>query len=110
MQNNFQRSCCNGINQRNSFENSNQHQQTSYRNISTSDNCGCNSSPHEHTHNQSFKEILYSGVFPLGIGYTPWQKCDCNMENEIYDLRKAFKAGTIFPDLDKPFLGRRICS
>lgn len=40
--------------------------------------------------------------FPLAMAYVPWQNF-----NSIYDLEKGFRTGTIFPELDKPFLGRR---
>lgn len=41
--------------------------------------------------------------FPLGMAYVPMQE-NLNM----YDnLQKAYGTGTIFPDLDKPFTGRR---
>lgn len=42
------------------------------------------------------------GDFPIGMGYVPWQNW-----REIYELEKAFQAGTIFAELDKPFFGRR---
>lgn len=42
--------------------------------------------------------------FPVGMGYVPWQKLCTIYEN----LEEAYKSGTIFPDLDKPFTGRRI--
>ena len=38
----------------------------------------------------------------LAIAYVPWQHW-----NETYQLDKAMQAGTIFPELDKPFLGKR---
>ncbi len=38
---------------------------------------------------------------PLGMGYVPWQTW-----GDVYDLNKGLNAGTIFPCLDKPFLGR----
>lgn len=38
----------------------------------------------------------------LAIAYVPWQYW-----NETYHLDKAMQAGTIFPELDKPFLGKR---
>lgn len=38
----------------------------------------------------------------LAIAYVPWQRW-----NQTYDLEKALQAGTIFPELDKPFLGKR---
>ena len=41
--------------------------------------------------------------FPIAMAYVPWQKVD-----KIYDdLEKAFRTGTIFPELNKPFTGRR---
>lgn len=41
----------------------------------------------------------------LGMAYVPWQKSFDN----LYDTDKAFCVGTIFPCLDKPFLGRGGC-
>lgn len=41
--------------------------------------------------------------FPVAMAYVPWQKCDKMYE----DLEKAFCTGTIFPELNKPFTGRR---
>ncbi|MCM1063608.1 MAG: spore coat associated protein CotJA [Eubacterium sp.] len=41
--------------------------------------------------------------FPVAMAYVPWQRFD-----KMYDdLEKAYCAGTIFPELDKPFTGRR---
>lgn len=40
--------------------------------------------------------------FPVAMAYVPWQRW-----NRVYDLEKALSAGTIFPELDKPFLGVR---
>ena len=41
--------------------------------------------------------------FPVAMAYVPWQKLD-----KIYeDLEDAFREGTIFPELNKPFCGRR---
>lgn len=39
---------------------------------------------------------------PLGMSYVPWQQFECT-----YEPAQAFRAGTIFPELDKPFYGRR---
>lgn len=39
--------------------------------------------------------------FPVGMAYVPWQKLE-----ELYDLEKGFRAGTIFPELNLPFTGR----
>lgn len=41
--------------------------------------------------------------FPVGMAYVPWQK----FEEMIQDLEKAYCIGTIFPELNKPFTGRR---
>lgn len=40
--------------------------------------------------------------FPVGMAYVPWQHW-----NEQYDLQKGLKRGTIFPELDLPFMGMR---
>jgi hypothetical protein len=41
--------------------------------------------------------------FPVAMAYVPWQKFD-----KMYDdLEKAYCVGTIFPELNKPFTGRR---
>lgn len=40
---------------------------------------------------------------PVAMAYVPFQQWGATMTPEA-----AFDAGTLFPDLDKPFLGRRI--
>lgn len=41
--------------------------------------------------------------FPAGMAYVPWQHL-----TEIYEnLEEAYKIGTLFPELTKPFTGRR---
>lgn len=42
------------------------------------------------------------GQFPIAMAYVPWQRF-----GRTYDLSKALCAGTIFPELDKPFCGKR---
>lgn len=43
---------------------------------------------------------------PAGMAYVPWQHM-----SKIYDnLEEAFRIGTIFPELNKPFTGRRCVS
>lgn len=37
-----------------------------------------------------------------GMAYVPWQQFACT-----YEPMQGFRAGTIFPELDKPFYGRR---
>jgi len=39
---------------------------------------------------------------PLAMAYVPWQQW-----KTVYDLNKALKIGTIFPELDLPFCGMR---
>lgn len=35
------------------------------------------------------------------MAYVPWQKWEC-----VYDMTKGFERGTIFEQLDKPYVGR----
>ena len=42
------------------------------------------------------------GQFPIAMAYVPWQRF-----GQTYDLSKALSVGTIFPELDKPFRGKR---
>lgn len=44
-------------------------------------------------------------VLPIAMAYVPWQDWKC-----LYDIDKGFQRGTIFEELDKPFLGRGGCS
>ena len=39
---------------------------------------------------------------PIAMGYVPWQNFGCT-----YEPMEGFQAGTIFPELDKPFYGRK---
>lgn len=39
---------------------------------------------------------------PLAMAYVPWQTL-----HHTFELNKALQVGTIFPDLCKPFCGRR---
>ena len=41
--------------------------------------------------------------YPVAMAYVPWQHFTKMYEN----LEKGYQAGTIFPELDKPFTGRR---
>ena len=43
------------------------------------------------------------GSFPIGMAYVPMQQASVLYEN----LEEAFNRGTIFPELDKPFMGKR---
>ena len=37
----------------------------------------------------------------VAMAYVPWQTF-----HKTYEPQRALKAGTIFPELDKPFIGR----
>ncbi|MBO5473357.1 MAG: spore coat associated protein CotJA [Lachnospiraceae bacterium] len=50
-----------------------------------------------------YKESL--GDFPLAMAYVPMQQFDGICDN----LEEALSDGTIFPELNKPFKGRRSC-
>lgn len=39
---------------------------------------------------------------PIAMGYVPWQNFGCT-----YEPMEGLHAGTIFPELEKPFFGRR---
>ena len=43
-------------------------------------------------------------AFPIAMAYVPWQHY-----HTTYDLCQAFAQGTIFPELDRPFCGKRGC-
>ena len=42
------------------------------------------------------------GEYPIGMGYVPWQEF-----KNLYEPERGLHAGTIFSELDKPFIGRR---
>ena len=41
-------------------------------------------------------------AFPIAMAYVPWQTF-----HSLYEFRKGLCSGTIFPELDKPFCGKR---
>ena len=43
--------------------------------------------------------------FPVAMAYVPWQRQIRTYE----DLDEGYQNGTIFPELNKPFTGRRCC-
>jgi hypothetical protein len=49
-------------------------------------------------------QMPYMEQFPAAMAYVPWQR-NCNMYE---NLDEAYKTGTIFPELNKPFTGRRV--
>lgn len=44
--------------------------------------------------------------YPIAMAYVPWQ----HLTNIYENLEDAFYTGTIFPELNKPFTGRRVVS
>lgn len=44
--------------------------------------------------------------FPIAMAYVPWQQFKGICEN----LEKGYYDGTVFPELNKPFTGRRCCN
>lgn len=52
----------------------------------------------------SFNEPL--DKYPIAMAYVPWQRFEGMYDN----LEKAYKSGTVFPELNKPFTGRRCVS
>lgn len=51
--------------------------------------------------NMSQAEDVLNGL-PLAMAYVPWQTF-----HHTFDLCKALHVGTIFPELCKPFCGKR---
>lgn len=49
----------------------------------------------------SFNE--YFERFPIAMAFVPWQ----HLTKICEDLDAGYHMGTIFPELDKPFTGRR---
>ncbi|TCL58602.1 spore coat associated protein JA (CotJA) [Kineothrix alysoides] len=52
---------------------------------------------------QDYNFNEYLDRFPVAMAYVPWQ----NLTQIYEDLDKAYCIGTIFPELAKPFTGRR---
>ncbi|MCI8387420.1 MAG: spore coat associated protein CotJA [Clostridiales bacterium] len=44
-----------------------------------------------------------SDEFPVAMAYVPWQRLD-----KMYPPETALARGTLFPELDKPFMGRTV--
>lgn len=64
--------------------------------------CGCTVSAPSETITPFPMERENIDQFPVAMAYVPWQRW-----NETYDLCRGFQSGTIFPELDKPFLCSR---
>ena len=58
-------------------------------------------------------QMPYIEQFPIAMAYVPWQKNFKMYENldvraEVLRKKQELYGDTIFPELNKPFLGRRI--
>lgn len=49
-----------------------------------------------------FSDIMLRNL-PLTMAYVPFQQIE-----DVYNCDEALKSGTLFPNLDKPFLGRKV--
>lgn len=65
--------------------------------------------PNEDVFSKLYPSQLQNDMFPteisLAIAYIPMQKI-----TTLYDDENSYKIGTLFPDLDKPFLGGGVCN
>lgn len=50
--------------------------------------------------NERMRDNTRMDSLPLAMAYVPWQKW-----RDLYDSEVGFQRGTIFAELDKPFLG-----
>lgn len=61
-------------------------------------NCPMQPMPHMHS------DCRDSADWMVAMAYVPWQTW-----NKTYELDKALHIGTLFPCLNKPFMGRCMC-
>lgn len=50
--------------------------------------------------NERMRDNTRMDSLPLAMAYVPWQKW-----RDLYDSEAGFQRGTIFAELDEPFLG-----
>ncbi len=62
-------------------------------------NFGC---PQQNSRMQNCQQQYDIDNMPLAMAYVPWQHF-----TQVYEPDKALAYGTIFPELNKPFLGKR---
>ncbi len=65
------------------------------------DSCGNQRMMHQHDDCGNSDRDELRGM-PLAMGYVPWQNFGCT-----YEPMEGLRAGTIFPELEKPFYGRK---
>ena len=71
------------------------------RMMNNCDSCGNASMMHQHGDCGNSMHDELRGM-PIAMGYVPWQNFGCT-----YEPMEGLQAGTIFPELEKPFYGRR---
>ncbi|MBQ8815011.1 MAG: spore coat associated protein CotJA [Lachnospiraceae bacterium] len=57
---------------------------------------------HHSDHSGRSVTCVANANFPVGMTYVPMQKW-----GPLYDHQKALCQGTLFPEMDKPFMGGR---
>ena len=70
------------------------------RNTNNCNTCGNTGNNNSCDGRRNMKDELRG--MPLAMAYVPWQEFECT-----YEPMQGLRAGTIFPELDKPFYGRR---
>lgn len=66
-------------------------------------NCSnCNRNHMGRNECQERYDMSSSQEFVVGMAYVPWQYFE-----HVYEPDRALQIGTIFPELNKPFLGRK---
>ena len=65
------------------------------------DSCGNQRMMHQHEDCGNAHRDELRGM-PIAMGYVPWQNFGCT-----YEPMEGLRAGTIFPELEKPFYGRK---
>ncbi len=70
-------------------------------------NCGCSSQAVQPYSTISCPNTAVSaaGQYPTAMGYVPWQQWQ-----QTYSPEQGLVRGTIFPELDLPFVMGRYCS
>lgn len=69
-------------------------------------NCGCSSQAQPYSAISCPSSAANAaGRYPLAMGYVPWQQWQ-----QTYSMEQALSRGTIFPELDLPFVMGRYCS
>jgi hypothetical protein len=58
----------------------------------------------DHMNRQSSRNCQSNDLdsLPVAMAYVPWQHFD-----KVYDPEQALQCGTIFPELNQPFMGKR---